>query len=67
VCVNTIRSNNCSCREGYKMNKTCDCITLCYDVNCGHRLCKESGNNGFWCQCDYGYSGENCITRANSE
>ncbi len=48
------------------MNKTGDCVTLCSDVKCGYGVCKESGNNGFWCQCDYGYSGENCITRAKT-
>ncbi len=67
VCVNTIGSYNCSCREGHKINNTGDCIKLCYDVNCGHGICKESGKKGFWCQCDYGCSGENCITRANTK
>jgi hypothetical protein len=66
MCVNTIGSYNCSC-ERYEMNRTGDCITLYSDVNCGHGVRKESGNNGFLCQCDDGYGGENCITRANSK
>ncbi len=49
------------------MNRIADCITLCSDVNCGHEVCRESANNGFCYQCDDGYSGENCITRANSK
>ncbi len=42
-------------------------LSLCADVNYGHGVCKESAINGFWCHCDYGYSGENCITRANAK
>jgi len=66
-CINTIGSYECNCSEGYKINSTGDCVTLCSDVNCGHGVCKQSGNNGFWCQCDYGCSDENCIKRANNE
>ncbi len=45
--VNTVGSYECNCSEGYKMNRTGDCVTLCTHVNCGHGICKESGNNGF--------------------
>ena len=50
----------CFCDKGYKMNKTEDCIAVCSDVNCNHGVCKESGNNGFWCECNDGYSSKYC-------
>jgi hypothetical protein len=49
------------------MNSTGDCVTLCTDVKCEHGVCKESENGGFWCQCDDGYSGEFCVTKAVSK
>jgi hypothetical protein len=66
-CINTISNYEFSCREENKKNSTGYCVTLCVDVNCGHRVCKESVINRFWCHCDNGYSGENCITRANTK
>jgi len=67
TCINTIGSFECNCNKEYKMNATQDCVPVCSDVNCGHGVCKESGNNGFWCQCEDGYSGENCGIQASGQ
>jgi hypothetical protein len=64
LCLNTVGSFKCSCNDNFKFNANqTECIPVFTDVNCNHGKCIPTGKDGYWCECQSGYTGRLLIKR----